>query len=98
MGIEVLIPIFGVMVVLVPITGLTVIMMLRLGGKPFIETLARELRASGFANPSQNQVKMEDLMEQIEVLTSEVRRLKDAQVFDHKLLEAQPAVSKDSEG
>ena len=87
MGIEVLIPIFGVMVVLVPITGFTVIMTLRLGGKPFIETLARELRASGFANPSENRVKMEDLMEQVEALTSEVHRLRDAQAFDQKLLE-----------
>ena len=93
MGIEVLIPIFGVMVVLVPITGLTVIMTLRLGGKPFIETLARELRASGFANSTENQLKMEDLVEQIEVLTSEVHRLRDAQAFDQKLLEAQPPVS-----
>lgn len=95
MGIEVLIPIFGVMVVLVPITGLTVIMMLRLGGKPFIETLARELRASGFTNSSENRAKMEDLMEQVEVLTSEVHRLKNAQLFDQKLLEAQPTASED---
>lgn len=38
---------------------------------------------------------MEDLMEQVEVLTSEVHRLKNAQLFDQKLLEAQPTASED---
>ena len=41
MGVEVLVPIFGILVLLVPITGLTAILTLRFGGKPFIETLAR---------------------------------------------------------
>ena len=38
---------------------------------------------------------MEDLMEQVEVLTSEVHRLKNAQLFDQKLLEPQPTASED---
>ena len=35
MGLDVLVPIFGILVVLVPVTGLTAVFTLRLGGKPF---------------------------------------------------------------
>ncbi|MGY8800112.1 MAG: hypothetical protein ACKVG4_15195 [Longimicrobiales bacterium] len=88
MGIEVLIPIFGVMVVLVPIVGITTVLTIRLGGKPLIETLAKELRASGFGGSAENDHRITSLTEQVEVLSSEVHRLREAQAFDQKLIEA----------
>lgn len=89
---EILIPIFGILIVLVPVTGLTVILTLNLGGKPFISALAKELRESGLIGPGAGagDARVADLMEQVEVLTSEVHRLQEAQDFDR-----QPAVSAD---
>ena len=86
MGIEVLIPIFGVLLFLVPITGITVVLTLRLGGRPFIETLARELRASGIVGAPPSDDRIDELTEQVEALTQEVRRLRDARAFDERLL------------
>ncbi|NNL30667.1 MAG: hypothetical protein HKO77_06575 [Gemmatimonadetes bacterium] len=83
MGLDFLVPIFGILIVLVPVTGATLIMTLRLGGKPFIETLAKELKMG--ANP-----RLEDqiaaLTDQVESLTTEVRELRSVQSFDKKLL------------
>ena len=83
MGLDFLVPIFGILIVLVPVTGATLIMTLRLGGKPFVETLAKELKMGG--NP-----RLEDqiaaLTDQVESLTAEVRELRSVQSFDQKLL------------
>ncbi len=88
MGFEALIPIFGILIVLVPIIGLTTVLTLRFGLKPFVESLAKELRGSGLGAPSgAAQMQMQDLQEQIEVLTAEVRRLREAKDFDQKLLQ-----------
>jgi hypothetical protein len=91
MGLEFLIPIFGILLVLVPITGLTVVFTLRFGGRPFVETLARELRGMGALPTPEAQRRIEELSEQVEGLTSEVERLKEARSFDDKLLEPEGA-------
>ncbi len=87
-GFEVLIPIFGILLVLVPVTGLTFVLTLRLGGKPFVEALARELRASGYAGSPDRDVRLIELTEQVEALTAEVGRLREAQEFDQRLVGA----------
>ena len=91
MGFEVLIPIFGILIVLVPITGLTAILTLRLGGKPFIETLARELGGGG--GNAELKLQIRDLAEQVESLSTEVRELRAAQSFDRRLIESRSPVT-----
>jgi hypothetical protein len=91
MGFEFLIPIFGILVVLVPIIGLTTILTLRYGLRPFIETLAKELKGTSYVPELGPPVEVVDLTEQIALLTEEVRRLKEAQEFDPWLLEGQGA-------
>lgn len=86
MGLDFLVPVFGILVVLVPITGLTAVFTLRLGGKPFIETLARELKGIGDGGGSELELRVADLTEQVEALTAEVHELRSAQAFDQKLL------------
>lgn len=93
MGLDFLVPIFGILVVLVPVIGLTTVLTLRYGGKPFIETLARELRGLGHGRPPQLDGQVEALTEQVEALTREVQRLQAAQAFDQKLLESRETVS-----
>lgn len=87
MGLDFLVPIFGILLVLVPITGLTAVFTLRLGGKPFVETLAREFKTGG-AN-SQLELRLVELTERVEELTAEVREMRAAQSFDRKLLTSQ---------
>lgn len=83
MGLDFLVPIFGILIVLVPVTGATLIMTLRFGGKPFIETLAKELKMGG--NP-QLERRIMELTDQVESLTAEVHELRTARSFDEKLL------------
>jgi hypothetical protein len=93
MGLDFLVPIFGILVVLVPVIGLTTVLTLRYGGKPFVETLARELRGLGNGRAPQLDYQVEALTEQVEALTREVQRLQAAQSFDEKLLESRETVS-----
>jgi len=86
MGLEFLVPVFGILVVLVPIIGVTTIMTLRWGLKPFIETLAKELKGTTLSPDSAGEMQFAALLEQVEQLTDEVRRLKEAQEFDTRLL------------
>ena len=87
MGLDFLVPIFGILLVLVPVTGVTAVFTLRYGGKPFVETLARELRGAGSLPEPETDRRIQDLTEQVELLTAEVERLRDAQQFDERLLE-----------
>jgi hypothetical protein len=91
MGVEVLIPLFGILIVLVPVFGLTTVLTLRFGGKPFVETLARELRGDGQGGGTEFHIELRELTEQVDALTAEVHRLRSAQVFDQKLLEGRSA-------
>jgi len=79
--------IFGILLVLVPVTGLTVVFTLRYGGRPFVETLARELRGAGALPQEAAKRRIDELTEQVEALTSEVERLREARSFDERLLE-----------
>lgn len=88
MGIEVLIPLLAIFsVLLVPILGLTVILTTRFALKPLAETIAAALRESGFSSSRPSQ-EIGDLTEQVQTLSEEVRRLREAQEFDRRLLEA----------
>jgi len=90
---EILVPIFGILVVLVPVTGLTAILTLRFGGKPFIETLARELGSGQNTGGTELEIKLADLTEQLDALTTEVGELRAAQSFDQRLLESRDTAS-----
>ena len=91
MGLDVLVPIFGILVVRVPVTGRTAVFTLRLGGKPFVETPARELKGVGEERSSELESRFRDLADQVEALTSEVHELRSTQAFDRELLESTEA-------
>ena len=83
MDLRMLVAIFGILLVMIPVAGLTLALTLRLAVKPFVETLAQALRESG-DGPSTQQI--EALSEHVESLTAEVQRLGEAQRFDRDLL------------
>ena len=76
---EVLIPIMGILLVMIPVTGLTVGVL--------IKTLAKVRRESDEpARQVQFVAQVAQLQEEVESLAAEVRELKTAQEFDRKLL------------
>ena len=85
MDLEMLIPIFGIFLVMIPVAGLTLTLTLRFAVKPFVETLAQALRESGSLGGGSNP-QIEALSEHVESLTAEVKRLGEAQRFDRELL------------
>jgi hypothetical protein len=88
MGIEVLIPLFGIFsVILVPVLGVTVILTTRFALKPLAETIASAMRESGRIPAGSASDQVRELTEQVHALSEEVQRLREAQEFDHKLLE-----------
>jgi hypothetical protein len=88
MGVEVLIPLLAIFsVLLVPILGVTIILTTRYALKPLAETLAAALRESGHLPSRASGDQMQDLTEQVQALSDEVRRLREAQDFDRKLLQ-----------
>lgn len=87
MDFEFLIPIFGILIVLVPVTGLTMILTARFATKPIVEALAQLRGGQGYAAPSEMQLQIQDLSESVEALTAEVQRLREAQAFDRNLLQ-----------
>lgn len=87
MGLDFLVPIFGILIVLVPVTGLTVILTARFAAKPIVESLAQLRVGGGGPGPTELQLQVQDLTENVEALTAEVHRLREAQAFDRKLLE-----------
>mgnify|MGYP001195279728 CR=1 FL=1 len=56
MDLRMLIPIFGILLVMIPVAGLTFAMTLRFAVKPFVETLAQALRESGRGGASDFQI------------------------------------------
>lgn len=85
-GLDFLVPIFGILIVLVPIVGVTTVLTLRLGLKPFIETLAQELRGADGRSQAHLQGQVEEMSEQLAMVSDELRRLREAQEFDQRLL------------
>ena len=94
MDLTMLIPIFGILLVMIPVAGLTFALTLRLAVKPLVETLAKALRESGQgAGTQQLSAQMLTLQEDLETLTHEVRELRSARDFDHKLLGSREGAS-----
>jgi hypothetical protein len=91
MDLRMLIPIFGILLVMIPVAGLTFGLTLRLAVKPFVETLAKALRESGHSVDSSHIL---ELREEIESLAHEVRELRDAREFDRKLIGTQEQVTR----
>jgi hypothetical protein len=91
MGLDFLVPIFGIMIVLVPVTGLTVVLTAKFATKPIVEALTQLRSGQGYGTPGDLQLQIQDLAEQVEVLTSELHGIKDAQAFDQKLLQERAA-------
>jgi cell division protein FtsB len=78
-GPEILIPIMGILLVMIPVAGLTVGWVAK--------TLARIRRDSGdAAHAAALQAQVTTLQEEVESLSAEVRELRAAQDFDRKLL------------
>jgi hypothetical protein len=87
MGIEILIPILGIIsVLLIPILGVTVILTTRFALKPLAETISSALRESGHSSFPGDRDQVRELSQQVQDLAEEVHRLKEAQEFDRKLL------------
>ena len=82
---EVLIPIMGILLVMIPVAGLTLILTMRFALKPFVETLSRALRESGFSSGSELRLHIEDLAQQVQELSGQIARLQQAQDFDRQL-------------
>jgi hypothetical protein len=79
MDLEMLIPIFGILLVMIPVTGLTVALVTR--------SLAKVRRESmEFDSTPALAAQVAELQEEVEALSLEVRELKAAQEFDRKLL------------
>jgi hypothetical protein len=87
MNFEFLIPIFGILIVLVPVTGLTVVLTAKFATKPIVQAITELRGGQGYAAPSEMQLQIQDLSESVEALTAEVQRLREAQAFDRKLLQ-----------
>lgn len=88
MGPDFLVPIFGILIVLVPVIGVTTVLTLQFGLKPFVESLAKELRGLDGASGRQLQAQVEDMSEQLALMSDELRRLREARDFDERLLSA----------
>ena len=89
MDLRMLIPIFGILLVMIPVAGLTFGLTLRLAVRPFVETLTKAVRESGHMGGNQ-QLSAQVLLlhEDLEVLANEVRELRSGQEFDQKLLDS----------
>ena len=84
---DVLVPIIAIIsLFLVPITGLMLILVSRYALKPMVETLSAALRDSR-PTDGVTPIQIQGLMDQIDELTEEVRRLQAGQEFDRRLLD-----------
>lgn len=87
------IPIMGILLVMIPVAGLTLAATLRFAIKPLVETLARELRDSGViaGRTSLGDVGLRDLSEQMDEMRVEIGRLRDELSFERQLVEPSAA-------
>lgn len=86
MDLNELIPIFGILLVMIPVAGLTFGLTLRLAVKPFVETLTKAMRESGgAANADEASGRITMLQDEVEALAREVSDLKRGQDFDRRL-------------
>lgn len=83
---DILIPIIAIISsVLIPVTGVMLILVSRYALKPLVETLSEALRESKDRS-ALGSTEVRALMEQVDDLTAEVRRLQALQDFDRQLL------------
>jgi len=92
-GLDFLIPVFGILLVMIPVLGITTILTLRWGLMPFMERLAMEMKATGFGAPAGLERQVEELSRELSEVTAELRRLQEAQEFDRRLLESRTDAS-----
>jgi len=86
MALDSLIPIFGILLVMIPVAGLTLVLTLRLAVRPFVETLADALRDSRpMLGDDVSSGQLEELRRQMESLTREVRALRSGTDTDRSL-------------
>ena len=87
---EMLIPLLAVFsIFFIPILGVMMILTSKFALTPLVETLAKALRESGPGAADAPQWQMQELTEQMQALTEEVRKLRDVQDFDKKLLSSE---------
>lgn len=88
-----LIPVFGILLIMVPVLGVTTILTLRFGLRPFVETVGREMRGVDKEAQGRLEAQVTELSDQLGAVTQELRQLRETQAFDRKLLaEATKAV------
>ncbi|HKJ01132.1 MAG TPA: hypothetical protein VJ997_01720 [Longimicrobiales bacterium] len=93
MDLRMLIPILGILLVMIPVAGVTMTLPIRYAFTPLVEKLARALRESGMGGASDADLRVADLEEQVQLLVSEVGRLSEGQAFNRKRIEG---ISRDS--
>ena len=76
---EILIPIFGIMLVMIPVTGVTVGLLARTFAKIRRDSMG-PVETHGLAE------RVSQLQEEVESLSAELKELRAAQEFDRKLL------------
>jgi hypothetical protein len=86
MDLRMLVPVFGILLVMIPVAGLTFALTLHLAVKPFVETLVRALRESDKSEGEQIAGQVLLLREELESLTQEVRELRGVHEFDQELI------------
>ena len=87
MDLALMIPIMGILLTMIPVAGLTLVLVLRLAVKPLVETLADAVRESRVDTDAVRVGgQLQALIDEVETLTHEVRELKSANDFDRKLL------------
>lgn len=91
MGIEVLIPLMGILLVMIPVAGLTLALTLRFAVRPMVETLAKAMKESNAPHDERLVAQMALLQDEVEGLSQEVAALRSAQDFDRKLLSSEGA-------
>lgn len=86
MGVEVLIPIMGILLVMIPVAGLTLALTLRFAVRPMVETLAKAMKESNAPHDDRLVAQLALLQDEVEGLSQEVRELRSVQEFDRRLL------------
>lgn len=91
-GFEVLIPLMGILLVMIPVAGVTFALTLRFAVRPMVETLAKALAESkGTVGGDALVAQIALLQEEVESLSHEVRELRSTSEFDRKLLSERAA-------
>lgn len=86
-GFQVLIPIMGILLVMIPVAGFTFALTLRFAVRPMVETLAKAMSESkGGSGDTALTAQIALLQEEVESLSGEVRELRNTHDFDRRLL------------